>query len=813
MPAMNAVALPAAPILPGGGAGPAGAVQGVAAAFEPALWEAPTKDEGEGVGIGIDLGCEWVRVAVWNAEEGRSEEISCGGDDEMAMRCSARIAGSKVEAPCAMNAMEGGSSTVPLVGVQRVLGRKFGSLSGARFLEAESDELIGCTLEPSDGLGAGVGSPARLKVVVQRPKGSGLKKRGASAGSSKGTEPKPTIERTFAPEEVVYKLLVAAKARAEAACEAEVTHGVICVPSHWGAAQRQAAYDCAVLANLTPLAVLSHSAALLSLPPRRPASTRKGSSATTTAARGADSVKGGSTVLVDWGAGGCSLSVMRDGELVACVGDDGVGGLVLDRRIGRRLADQLAGQPAVATVDCSTDANRLVLLQAARSIKHRLFDGEPVEAYAAERTVSVTVALSRAVGVGASGGGGTEGDASGGGSAGTCEVSVQMSAAEWHAAVSDALEAVETMLQKVIQQAQIPPTERIRVVVSGGTSRCPHVPTRAHDAHDAHYAHVRAHMPTCVHARSGAHTCPRCTHAHMHTCARVHTCTHAHMHTCARAYMCVQVSTRARTMLTCTHACTHAHVRTCASRCPLVRTMLLRALGDPSTYTIAWAEDEAGCASAAARGAATIAAHQLQPSAVQAALGSGWQPVVDALPVAVHVQEAGGEARQILPPMSRAGASLQLSFAASSQELTVQLAEALPKPKAGYGANRGAGAASSDIALSPLLDALVPSSTWRGRSLLDVLLGRRKHEGPPPQRTVDVMFSAAGVVEVECDGGDDGLDGDGGGSAGGRLSLGSLLLLLMVLVSSLVAMVPPPTPPPSAAATARQEQQTAQGSV
>ena len=181
--------------------------------------------------------------------------------------------------------------------------------------------------------------------------------------------------------------------------------------------------------------------------------------------------------------------------------------------------------------------------------------------------------------------------------------------------------------------------------------------------------------------------------------------------------------------------------------------------------------------------------------------------------MAVHVQEAGGEARQILPPMSRAGASLQLSFAASSQELTVQLAEALPKPKAGYGANRGAGAASSDIALSPLLDALVPSSTWRGRSLLDVLLGRRKHEGPPPQRTVDVMFSAAGVVEVECDGGDDGLDGDGGGSAGGRLSLGSLLLLLMVLVSSLVAMVPPPTPPPSAAATARQEQQTAQGSV
>ena len=114
----------------------------------------------------------------------------------------------------ALTGAANGSAPPPLLGLQRLLGRKYDSLGGARWLEREADELFGCSLEAE-------GAEARLRLTFARPAPSGLKRRGASdVPSSRGGAAKApksaTIDKLVAPEEALTKLLLKVKARAQA---------------------------------------------------------------------------------------------------------------------------------------------------------------------------------------------------------------------------------------------------------------------------------------------------------------------------------------------------------------------------------------------------------------------------------------------------------------------------------------------------------------------------------------------------------------------------------------------------------------------
>ena len=96
------------------------------------------------------------------------------------------------------------------------------------------------------------------------------------------------------------------------------------VPAHWGLAQRRAVFDCALLAGLTPLSVVSQPVALLAgglLPASTPPLALSAS-------------EGSLLLMLDWGAGSCSAALFRRAaDTFALVGVDGVDGarlLLLD---------------------------------------------------------------------------------------------------------------------------------------------------------------------------------------------------------------------------------------------------------------------------------------------------------------------------------------------------------------------------------------------------------------------------------------------------------------------------------------------------
>ena len=220
-------------------------------------WEAdaPTGDE---VAIGIDLGCSRIRAAIWSGDDGAAVPIPLGDDGAFELPCCVTyLKSDKVLVGDAALATSN-ATTTPLIGVQRLLGRKFSHLGGAQYLDKESKEFIGAQLEPNGG-------EVRLKLTFARAPPSGLKKRGASDSTSVSKAARPaTVEREYAPEQMLYKLLLHVRQCAEEQTGGvEVTHATIVVPPHWGLAQRRAAHDCALLAGLTPLAVLSQPVALV----------------------------------------------------------------------------------------------------------------------------------------------------------------------------------------------------------------------------------------------------------------------------------------------------------------------------------------------------------------------------------------------------------------------------------------------------------------------------------------------------------------------------------------------------------------------
>ena len=658
MPTMGAqIALPAATFNGGGANAPT--MQGPTMQSATGMMWEPAAVAEDGVAIGIDLGCDSVRVAIWDAQDGAPRVIAIGGigadGESIALPSVAVITSSKIEVGC-----QALSRAVPLVGVQRLLGRKFASLHGAKFIEAEGDELIGCSLSAAEDED---GAPVRLTVTCDRPKPSGLKKRGAAPQAAAAAQKSKTVDRVLSPEELVYKMLLAAKQSAQQAVDeggggGEVTHATVAVPSHWGAAQRQAAYDCAVFAGLTPVAIVSSSAAILSLP------------AHATAAKQL-------CLLLDWGAGGCSISVSRAGELVACRGDDSVGGLCIDRMVARRLAQHLSSDPTLAAFDLSSDINRAKLLRAADALKLQLFAQDDGKAQGGAAKLSVDLQQNDEL----------------------VAHEVSLRSDEWQEIAAEALSAVEKLLAAAIAAAAVPPSATLHVFGCGGMSRC---------------------AP--------------------------------------------------------------------------VRTMLTRALGDPSTFTLSWLDDgslasSSASGTAAVCGAAIIAAHRLQPAAVEKALGSAWKALPDALPSSIHVTEEGGGSKQILPALTPMGKSCQLSFAPSSSELTVKIVEGSAKGGA--------------LLLSPLVDAVVEPSPSASRSVLDVLLGRPRPP-PPPQRSVTVTLATTGVIEIDCDSGGGGEDDEAAGGAKAKgLSASAILLLVLLLASSLLGLMPPgssaPTPAHSSA--------------
>ena len=426
------------------------------------LWDHGGGGDGVGVGIGIDLDCDRIRVAVWSAEDGRSVPL-------FSIPCQVAFASpSKAlvgDDAAAATAEASDNTPVPLVGVQRLLGRSYASLAGAKWLEQEAEDCIGAELIPAgataqasdeeedDGAAdAGV----RLRLTFKRAAPSGLKKRGgASAGD--GKKPRSTtIERVLAPEEVLSKLLIAAKQRAEASVDAEVTHATVAVPAHWGLAQRRATFDGCLLAGLTPLAVVGHPVALLaggllsrtSSPPLALA----------------DAADGAPLLMVEWGAGSCSAAVFRRaGETFALAGvdgADGAGGLALDRLIAKRLARDLSSRIACEGVDLTSRASRVELIAAAGRLREGLSVWRGSAAATATATAPPAAAATAETMVHLYDGGGP------------IEVCAELTAAEWREAVENALHAVGAMVAELMAHCGIEAGSKVAVHVGGVVAAC-----------------------------------------------------------------------------------------------------------------------------------------------------------------------------------------------------------------------------------------------------------------------------------------------------------------------------------------------------
>ena len=425
------------------------------------LWEHGSGGSGEGVGIGIDLDCDRIRVSVWSAEDGKTVPL-------FSMPCRVKFASPTKalvgdDATAAAAEVLEDDTPVPLVGVQRLLGRSYASLAGAKWIEQEADDTIGAELIPAgaaaqasdegDDGDAGV----RLRLTFKRAAPSGLKKRGGASAGGDGKKPRSTtIERVLAPEEVLSKLLIAVKQRAEANVDAEVTHATVAVPAHWGLAQRRAAFDGCLLAGLTPLAIVSHPVALLAggLFPR---TTSPPLAPPTAAADGAP------LLMIEWGAGSCSAAVFRrvkeTFELAGVDGADGAGGLALDRLVAKKLARDLASRIACEGVDLTSRASRVELVAAAGRLREGLsvWRGEAASAgstaagTAAASTAETTVHLYDPSHV---------------------EVSAELTTAEWREAVESALPAVGSMVAELMARCGIEAGSKVAVHAGGVVAAC-----------------------------------------------------------------------------------------------------------------------------------------------------------------------------------------------------------------------------------------------------------------------------------------------------------------------------------------------------
>ena len=610
----------------------------------------------DGVAIAIDLGAANIRVAMWDAEAGRGIPVSFI-QSEFGHDLPPEAMPSVVAYPTSSKTIVGQpalatSTGVPLIGVQRLLGRGYASLGGAKWLSREADEFIGAALVPEDGDDTHGG--VRLKMTFDRQKPSGLKKRGGAAEVRAGGEGKArstTIDQLRAPEEVVYKLLQAAKEFVEKEYDVEVTHCALVVPSSWGLAQRRGAFDAAILAGLTPLAVLPQPVALLAgwNPPPKHAH----------------------TLVVDWGAGACVGTLMRAGAVDATAGRaphqivgvravDEAGGLSLDRLIAAVLHERLAGAMDTAGVDPSSAKTRVALLVLAEKLKVGLFE------YGEQSECSEPLKLD--------------------GPEGRVELPVALTRSDWERIVSQPLAAVESMVAELLTAGGVAVDAPIVVHVSGGQAAC------------------------------------------------------------GPAWSAVQRAIGEK-------------------RATVIRTDA----GEMDS-----SDGEADGAYAAACGAAMIAAHRMQPQAVEAAWkvasGQAWQGApADFLPLAVSIEGTDGTATTLFAAGSGVGQTTKLFVNQSDAEQHVRIVE---------GNNTSGGAV-------PLLDLTVPALRRRRPSIFG---GGKKDaaEGDgPPQRAITVQLLPSGVLDADVDDDDD----DDDDESGGGLGVCGKLLLLLLLVSSVIGIV------------------------
>ena len=201
--------------------------------------------------------------------------------------------------------------------------------------------------------------------------------------------------------------------------------------------------------------------------------------------------------------------------------------------------------------------------------------------------------------------------------------------------------------------------------------------------------------------------------------------------------------------------------------------------------------DDGGVAFAAARGAAALAAHRLQPRLVEAAWPRThahwtWQQceVSDVLPHPVSVEEASGQRTRLFDAYATLpGASERLTFRATRDELVVRLVEgnALADGVEDGGDDGNGGS-------TPLLNVIVPPTRRRPPSLLRRLLG-----GPGPSEcsdecTVIVSWTNAGVLEADVLG--EGDDDEEDEARRPRLGVCGTLLMLLLVTASVLAAFP-----------------------
>lgn len=308
---------------------------------------------GDDIAIGIDVGNDYIRASVWDAKEKKAVALVLdgeGGEGEDGCKAlPACVAFTRpTESVVGEAAFSAASAEHTVLGLSRLLGRTYDSAESTQWLEVEGGTMPYALASAEDS------NEVRVALTFERVE-SRLRKRGEAPRVMDGKQRSKSIKKSLSPEEVLYKLLQRVKKRAQEFLEAEVTHCVLSVPSHFGLAQRQCVADSAVLAGLAVLGVASSATSLLALPkhfpppaadqPRRP------------------------QLLVDWGAGSCTAAAARFEEgcwrVVAVAGDEEIGGFALDRLVAASLARQ-------ANVKQDSAHNRLALMLAAKGLKHAL---------------------------------------------------------------------------------------------------------------------------------------------------------------------------------------------------------------------------------------------------------------------------------------------------------------------------------------------------------------------------------------------------------------------------------------------------------
>ena len=141
----------------------------------------------EGIAIGIDLGAATLRVAVWDPEQRRAVPISTP------LPCvAAYVNATRVLVGGA--ALHTNVSDHVLIGLQRLLGRSYASLGGAKWLGKEADGFIGAALVPEDG--ADAGGRVRLREAEFRAALSNDKYKAIVPGAAGGITEDQLLEAT-----------------------------------------------------------------------------------------------------------------------------------------------------------------------------------------------------------------------------------------------------------------------------------------------------------------------------------------------------------------------------------------------------------------------------------------------------------------------------------------------------------------------------------------------------------------------------------------------------------------------------------------